>query len=452
VVVPAASTAAPPPNPTDQQLQQAQQAKNSLAAEVGALSGQIAELQARLAKLLSDAERAEQRYALAVQKLHEAQDAAVAAQARVKAATAAVSDAQHSFQQFVRSAYINGPIDGMTSGLLTAGDPNELLQRNQYLQYSASHQLDAIGKLNRASIEKSNADAAARAAVVNQKAATDAADAAKRAAEAALEAAREQKAELDSELAANQAKLDDAKSQLATLNNQRTAYIAWKQEQERIAAERAAAAARARAAAARAAAAAQARAAAQQAAAQQAAANGGPAPAVSSAANWGGDGTGPAWTGGGVRTSGAGWTAAIGQTAANRALAFLGIPYTFAGGNFDGPTYGVAVDFDSRNDAGVFGFDCSGLTLYAWGPWVRMDHYAPSQYTQAGSFHPSVDQLMPGDLVFWSGDGTVAGIGHVAIYIGNGNVIQAPYSGAYVEITPLGEVESGYFGATRPLS
>jgi peptidoglycan DL-endopeptidase RipA len=447
VVVPAASAAAPPPNPTDQQLRQAQQAKDSLAAEVGALSGQIAELQARLAKLLSDAERAEQRYALALQKLHEAQEAAVAAQARVKAATAAVGKAQQSFQQFVRSAYIDGPMDGMTSGLLTAGDPNELLQRNQYLQYSASHQLDAIGKLNRASIEKSNADAAARAAVVNQRAATDAADAAKQAAEAALEAAREQKVELDNELAANQAKLDDAKSQLATLNNQRAAYVAWKQEQERIAAERAAAAARARAAAAAAAAAAQARA-----AAQQAAANGGPAPAVSSTANWGGDGNGPAWTGGGVRTSGSGWTAAIGQTAANRALAFLGIPYTFAGGNFDGPTYGVAVDFDSRNDAGVFGFDCSGLTLYAWGPWVRMDHYAPSQYTQAGSFHPSVGQLMPGDLVFWSGDGTVGGIGHVAIYIGNGNVIQAPFSGAYVEITPLDQVESGYFGATRPLS
>jgi cell wall-associated NlpC family hydrolase len=40
----------------------------------------------------------------------------------------------------------------------------------------------------------------------------------------------------------------------------------------------------------------------------------------------------------------------------------------------------------------------------------------------------------------------------VAIYIGGGNVIQAPYSGAYIEVTPLGEVESGYYGATRPLT
>jgi cell wall-associated NlpC family hydrolase len=413
---------------------------------VGQVSAAIAQLQAQLAQLLSDAERAEQRYALAVQKLHEAQDAAATAQTQVKAASASVDAAEHGFGQFVRSTYMNGPMDGMASNLLTASDPNQLLQRGEFLQYSASHQLDAIGKLHRATVAKSNADAAARLAVQRQAAATAEADAAKKAAEAALAAAREQKVALENELAANQTKLDSAKSQLATLNNQRTEYLAWKTEQERIAAERAAAARRAREAAA-AAAAARARGAAAPPAAQ-----GGTGQVVSAPVNRSGDGNGPAWLGGGVRTSSGGWTPAIGQTAANRALAFLGMPYTFAGGNFNGPTYGVAVDFDSRNDAGVFGFDCSGLTLYAWGPWVRMDHYAPSQYTQAGSFHPSTDQLMPGDLVFWSGDGTVAGIGHVAIYIGNGNVVQAPFSGAFIEITPLFQVESGYFGATRPLT
>jgi cell wall-associated NlpC family hydrolase len=66
--------------------------------------------------------------------------------------------------------------------------------------------------------------------------------------------------------------------------------------------------------------------------------------------------------------------------------------------------------------------------------------------------HPSVSQLLPGDLVFWSSDGTVAGIGHTAIYIGGGKVLQAPHSGAYVEITPLANVESGYYGATRPMT
>ncbi len=100
----------------------------------------------------------------------------------------------------------------------------------------------------------------------------------------------------------------------------------------------------------------------------------------------------------------------------------------------------------------MYGFDCSGLSLNAWAPYIRLDHYAATQYTQAGHLHPSTSNLMPGDLVFWSGDGTIAGIGHVAIYIGNGNVIQAPESGEYIKITPLGQVENGYYGATRPLT
>jgi cell wall-associated NlpC family hydrolase len=133
-------------------------------------------------------------------------------------------------------------------------------------------------------------------------------------------------------------------------------------------------------------------------------------------------------------------------------MAYIGWPYSFAAGNYDGPTYGVAVDFDSRNDAHVLGFDCSGLALYAWAPYTHLYHYAATQYLEAGSVHPNIASLMPGDLVFWSDDGTEPGIGHVAIYIGNGNVIQAPFSGAFIEITPLDQVEDGYYGATRPLT
>jgi cell wall-associated NlpC family hydrolase len=59
---------------------------------------------------------------------------------------------------------------------------------------------------------------------------------------------------------------------------------------------------------------------------------------------------------------------------------------------------------------------------------------------------------MPGDLVFWSSDGTVGGIHHVAIYIGGGNVIQAPQSGSTIQITPLWSVDWGFYGATRPLT
>ena len=138
--------------------------------------------------------------------------------------------------------------------------------------------------------------------------------------------------------------------------------------------------------------------------------------------------------------------------AAQQAMPYLGMRYSWAAGNSRGPTYGVSEPGNAWNDSNVLGFDCSGLTLYAWAPYLSMDHYAATQYGQAGSYHHSIDNLMPGDLVFWSGDGSQSGIGHEAMYIGVGNVIQAPQSGDVIKITNIYNVENGYFGATRPLT
>jgi cell wall-associated NlpC family hydrolase len=146
------------------------------------------------------------------------------------------------------------------------------------------------------------------------------------------------------------------------------------------------------------------------------------------------------------------WTSQRGVQIARRALQWRGWPYSFGAGGPDGPSYGFAVDKDSRNDGTVRGFDCSGLTMYALAPWLTLVHDAASQYMQVGSFHPSIDSLQPGDFVFWSGNGTVNGIGHVAVYVGDGKVVQAPRSGDVVRVTPIYEVESGTMGATRPLT
>lgn len=146
------------------------------------------------------------------------------------------------------------------------------------------------------------------------------------------------------------------------------------------------------------------------------------------------------------------WTPQLGVRIADRALAWLGWPYSWAAGDAAGPTYGTAIDAASRNDGHVRGFDCSGLTLYALAPWLTLDHDAATQYRQVGSFHPTLDSLAPGDLVFWSKDGTIGGIGHVAIYIGDGQVVQAPHSGARIQVTPIEQVEPGDMGATRPLT
>ena len=153
-----------------------------------------------------------------------------------------------------------------------------------------------------------------------------------------------------------------------------------------------------------------------------------------------------------VHASGGSWTAARGRAAVARARTTLGTPYAWAGGGSSGPSYGVCdASNGAPNDCYVRGYDCSGLAMYSWGPYKSMPHYAAAQYNQAGSYHPSLSKLKPGDLLFWSNTSRASGIHHVAIYIGNGKIIQAPYSGGYVEISSMYDPGS-IFGATRPLT
>jgi peptidoglycan DL-endopeptidase CwlO len=92
--------------------------------------------------------------------------------------------------------------------------------------------------------------------------------------------------------------------------------------------------------------------------------------------------------------------------------------------------------------AGPNSFDCSGLTQYVWGKaGVYLDHYTGSQWNEGQ--HVSRDQLQPGDLVFFGSD-----LHHVGLYIGNGNMIDAPYTGVNVRIDPA--FRSDYAGAVRP--
>src|SRR4051794_5782254 len=148
------------------------------------------------------------------------------------------------------------------------------------------------------------------------------------------------------------------------------------------------------------------------------------------------------------------WTAAMGVTAMKRARSWLGLPYSWAGGSSRGPTLGVCAHNGGDLDCRVVGFDCSGLALYAWAPYKQLVHYAATQHSRAGRFHPRIGELMPGDLVFFSGY-IAKGIGHVAIYEGRGNVIQAEQSGTRIMRSRLVDViaASGkYRGATRPVS
>jgi cell wall-associated NlpC family hydrolase len=87
-------------------------------------------------------------------------------------------------------------------------------------------------------------------------------------------------------------------------------------------------------------------------------------------------------------------------------------------------------------------YDCSGLTMMAWASaGVSMPHYSGAQYQMFP--HVPLDQLEPGDLLFWGGGGSE----HVAMYIGGGLQIAATHTGDYVRIQPIG---SNPVGAARP--
>jgi cell wall-associated NlpC family hydrolase len=425
----------PPPNPSNSQLAQASIQKSMLAHTVGVLSAELASAQAQLHSLAAQAELAEQRFAEAEAKLNAAKETAAKAQASVVSAELAITTARRNFTNYVRDSYMSPPVGSTTIGLLTATDPGALLQSGDYQTYISQHHLDAVSALDRATVAKSNADARAKQAVQTQNKLAIAAQQAQLAAQQAYANEKAQAATLQTQQADYQNRLAAAQLQLATLNNQRATFLAYQREQARIAAEKA----RQRALALQRAHEAQLAELARL--AQQAANSGG------SSSSSGGSSGQPAPPG----PSAGGWSAARGQAAANKALSQLGVAYSWAAGGYFGPTYGVdSPGTDGWNDANVFGFDCSGLTMFGWYPALSLPHFAASQY-YSGSFHPQPGQFLPGDLLFWS-DGGADAIHHVAMYIGNGNVVQAPNSGDVVRITPWDQVSYGYFGATRPLT
>jgi cell wall-associated NlpC family hydrolase len=116
----------------------------------------------------------------------------------------------------------------------------------------------------------------------------------------------------------------------------------------------------------------------------------------------------------------------LGEQAVQIAMGELGVPYVWGG-------------------ASPSGFDCSGLTMWVYAQLgIHLDHYTGSQFN-AGP-HVAESDLAPGDLVFFE-----PGIGHVGIYIGNGEFIHAPHTGTVVQISSLSDpwYSAEYQGAVR---
>lgn len=110
------------------------------------------------------------------------------------------------------------------------------------------------------------------------------------------------------------------------------------------------------------------------------------------------------------------------SAAIQMAMSQIGKPYVWAG-------------------AGPATYDCSGLTMVAWrAAGVSLPHSAAGQYAMLP--HVSRSQLQPGDLVFFGSP-----IHHVGMYVGGGNMVDAPETGENVQVQPI---MSDYVGAARP--
>lgn len=109
-----------------------------------------------------------------------------------------------------------------------------------------------------------------------------------------------------------------------------------------------------------------------------------------------------------------------------RAMSQIGVPYSWGGGNAAGKSNGI------DGGAGTVGFDCSGLVLYAFaGVGIKLPHYSGAQYDLGRKIPTS--QMRRGDVLFWGPGGSQ----HVAIYLGNNQMIEAPYTGSHVKISPV---------------
>lgn len=458
-----------PSNPTDQDLRDSDAQKAAANDEVGRVSGQIAEAQARLHELQVKLDLAEQDVAFTMSKYREAVDAVAASKRAMAAAQRAEEAERVRFAQYMQDHYAAGELAGTTGNLLTADDPSAMLRANDYEQYETDRQAGAVGRMELVTLHSSNTKAAAARAETAAKEAKKKAEAAQREAEDAVADQQSEEAGLQDTLEQRQVELVAARQRQAGLYKDRAsynefvrakaAYNAFLAEKARIAREAAIRKAKIAAAKKRAEqeAAAERRAEAREKAAEAKA----EAKAKAKAKKEGKKyvpkkktkkkkvrsddeprDTSPA-------PSSGGWTEAKGKLAVKRAKKWLGTMYAWAGGNRKGPTYGVCTSGAASGDCYVKGFDCSGLVLYAWG--ARWDHLAHNQWRQAGSYHPKRSKLKPGDLMFFGGRGGGARLHHVAIYVGNGKMIEAPQSNSEIRITDADRY-GDYYGATRPLT
>jgi peptidoglycan DL-endopeptidase RipA len=401
------------------------------------LSAEIQTEQESVNKALVDVETARDNAAAAERDLEVSQQA-------VKDANAAIGAAQHRFDRFAAATYMNGPSDAY----LTATSPEDIIATATASRTLTASSQTVMDKLQRARTEQVNKESAARLAK-------------QKADKAAAEAKASQQAAV------------------AALTNSKGKFDQQRQDVARLGAERDEAQAKLEAARA--------------AAGRQWSAGGGPAVPAS------GDRWDPGSPGGAPPAGGRQWdglwdptlpavpsanvqgdpiavinqvlgisatstqvTAGMGRNflqqlgilqpddtgitnaapgrsriprvygrqaieyVIRRGMSQIGVPYSWGGGNAAGPSKGI------DSGAGITGFDCSGLVLFSFaGVGIKLPHYSGSQYN-LGRKIPSA-QMRRGDVIFYGPGGSQ----HVTIYLGEGQMLEAPDIGLKVRVAPV---------------
>lgn len=376
------------PSPSARDVARGRAQVRDKAAEIGRLDAALAQAGGRLSDLNDDAELAIERYNGARVRLDQAQKDYQAALQRADTAHGRLDQARHQLAVFAANAYRSDNTFPSAMAVLGGrGGPAGFLERATFMQVLTNRQHAMMQQKQAADTVAGLFQHQAQQALNNQRDATRGAAAARRTALAAVARQKTGVRQIQQQKAGIAAALVRAKANYAGLQRRRAAALAHPP-----AAVRAAPAPRA------------------------------PAPHEISR--------------GLARGSG------LGAMVAQAALRWLGTPYSWGGGNANGPSLGI------EQGAHTVGFDCSGLVTYAWArAGIHLVHYATTQYNSGP--HPARNQLRPGDLVFFAHDpANPATIHHVGIYVGHDQMVEAPFTGARVRLSYA--FRPDYAGATRP--
>lgn len=386
LLVPAASACpSADPGPSAQDVDRSERQVRERAAEVGRTKAKLAQADGELDRLAIAAEAAIERYNGERVKLQRSQQEYRDTQRRLAEADRRVGQTRAELASFAAQIYRdNTGYDQISSALVGDGGPQGFMDRAGLVEMLAKQRTAMVRRVEAA---KNVADVfrrQAETALGEQQAATRRADEARRAAQDAVAEQREAVERIEAEKRRLERRLGRAQARAIRVKRARE-KAKEKDEAHKVRAS---------------------------------------------------------FAGVGSAVPGLTSSAARGALVARAALKWLGTPYSWGGGNMFGPSHGV------EQGAGTVGFDCSGLAMYAWNKaGVRLDHWTGTQWTSGP--HIATSALRPGDLVFFAmNQSDPSTIHHVGVYIGDGRMVEAPYTGARVRISSI--YRGDLIGATRP--